>query len=126
VAPQCASVSPSMRCVSAIVRHRPDSVSSNVRLKAAFITRRAGHHCEPLHLGIFGDGARVGIEYDGEAVIGADAECCRAERRRVCGCGGSGGERVTIRGVAARSFVKLFNLRRGDVLCEEGARVTAE
>jgi hypothetical protein len=38
----CASVSPSVRSVSAIVRRTPASVSANVR--------RAVYHCAPLHL----------------------------------------------------------------------------
>jgi hypothetical protein len=46
----CASVSPNVRCVSAIVRRTPVSVSDNVRRKPAFIARQAAHHCAPLHL----------------------------------------------------------------------------
>jgi hypothetical protein len=46
----CASVSPSLRPVSAIVRRRPASVSDNVRQKPAFIARRAVHHCAPLQI----------------------------------------------------------------------------
>lgn len=46
----CASVSPIVGSVSAIVRQRLGSVSDNVRWKLAFIVRRAVHHCAPLHL----------------------------------------------------------------------------
>jgi hypothetical protein len=44
----CASVSPNLRCVSTIVRRRPDSVSGNVHRKRRSIARRAVHHCAPL------------------------------------------------------------------------------
>jgi hypothetical protein len=46
----CASVSPSVRSVSAIVRRTPASVSANVRRNGCFIARRAVYHCAPLHL----------------------------------------------------------------------------
>ena len=36
----CASVSPSVRCVSLIVRQSPGSVSDNVRRKPTFIARQ--------------------------------------------------------------------------------------
>jgi hypothetical protein len=49
----CASVSPSVRCVSPIVRLKPSSVSDNVRRKRRSIARRAIHHCAPLQLGYF-------------------------------------------------------------------------
>ena len=46
----CASVSPNLRCVSAIVRRTPASVSDNVRRKWPSIARRAVYYCAPLHL----------------------------------------------------------------------------
>jgi hypothetical protein len=46
----CASVSPSVRCVSRKVRRTPASVSDNVRRKGPVIARRAVHHCAPLQL----------------------------------------------------------------------------
>ncbi|MBS0641258.1 MAG: plasmid pRiA4b ORF-3 family protein, partial [Proteobacteria bacterium] len=46
------SVSPNVRCVSAIVRRRLGSVSDNVRRKRASIARRAIYYCAPLQPGI--------------------------------------------------------------------------
>jgi hypothetical protein len=46
----CASVSPNLRCVSAIVRQTAASVSGNVRRKRPSIARLAVHHCAPLHI----------------------------------------------------------------------------
>jgi hypothetical protein len=45
-----ASVSPSVRSVSAIVRRTPVSVSANVRRKRRSIARLAVRHCAPLHI----------------------------------------------------------------------------
>jgi hypothetical protein len=49
----CASVSPNLRCVSAIVRQTAASVSANVRRKWPSIARRAVHYCASLHLSPF-------------------------------------------------------------------------
>src|SRR5271157_6307707 len=46
----CASVSPSVRYVSVIVRQTHASVSANVRRKRRSVARRGVHHCAPLHL----------------------------------------------------------------------------
>jgi hypothetical protein len=51
----CASVSPIVRYVSAIVRLTPTSVSDNLRWKRLSIVRRAVHHCAPLQLTPNGD-----------------------------------------------------------------------
>jgi hypothetical protein len=47
----CASVSPSVRRVSAIVRRPRPPVSAIVRQKQAMSGRQAAHHCASLQLG---------------------------------------------------------------------------
>jgi hypothetical protein len=46
----CASVSPTVRCVSTIVRRTAPSVSANVRRKWPSIARRDVYYCTPLHV----------------------------------------------------------------------------
>jgi len=62
----CASVSPSVRCVPPVVRRRPASVSDNVRWKWRSIARRAVHHCALLHLE-GGEGLYQAREHPAEA-----------------------------------------------------------
>jgi len=46
----CASVSPSVRCVSTILRRTPASLPQKVRWKQRSVARRGVHHCAPLQV----------------------------------------------------------------------------
>jgi hypothetical protein len=79
----CASVSPNLGCVSAIVRPTPASVSDNLRRKPASIARRAVYYCAPLQLFRRSDLARArtvldGREHDDNVIAETDDEVARA------------------------------------------------
>jgi len=72
----CASVSPSVRCVSPIVRRTRLSVSRNLRRKRRSIARRTVYHCAPLHIA-----TPAGKPCRGYRATGIRHPEARAERR---------------------------------------------